>query len=179
MVCRPYARSSSVLSCCGPSCRAGQVELVTVGKVSWNLLRKWGKHIGSFPIDFKMFTHALFTGSPRNLQWITLWVHNWAATLASQYCSAILVFCLVIIFKFLMRYYWYWERFSLFLLIIFKATCACVLSRLSCPTPCDPMAYSPPVSAIHGILQTRILEWVAAPSSKGSSLPRDQTHVFQ
>ena len=43
--------------------------------------------------------------------------HNWAATLASQYCSAILVFCLVIIFKFLMRYYWYWERFSLFLSI--------------------------------------------------------------
>ena len=43
--------------------------------------------------------------------------HNWAVTLASQYCSVILVFCLVIIFKFLMCYFCYWERFLLFLLV--------------------------------------------------------------
>ena len=30
---------------------------------------------------------------------------------------------------------------------------------------------------VHGILQARILEWVAMPSSKGSSQPRDQTQV--
>ena len=30
---------------------------------------------------------------------------------------------------------------------------------------------------VHGILQTRILEWVAFPSSRGSSQPRDRTHV--
>ena len=37
--------------------------------------------------------------------------------------------------------------------------------------------YSPPASSIHGIFQTSILEWVAMPYSRGSSQPRDQTHV--
>ena len=32
-------------------------------------------------------------------------------------------------------------------------------------------------SSVHGILQARILEWVAVPSSRGSSQPRDQTHT--
>ena len=33
----------------------------------------------------------------------------------------------------------------------------------SCPTVCDPTASSPPASSVHGILQARILEWVANP----------------
>ena len=37
----------------------------------------------------------------------------------------------------------------------------------SCPTLCSPMDCSPPGSSVHGILQARILEWVAVPSSKG------------
>ena len=41
-----------------------------------------------------------------------------------------------------------------------------------------PMDRSPPGSSIHGILQARILEWVAMPSSRGSSLPRDQTYNY-
>ena len=41
----------------------------------------------------------------------------------------------------------------------------------------DPMDYSPPDSSVHGILQARILEWVAMPSSRGSSWPRDWTQV--
>ena len=40
------------------------------------------------------------------------------------------------------------------------------------------MDYSPPGSSVHGILQARILEWVAMPFSKGSSWPRSWTHVF-
>ena len=40
-----------------------------------------------------------------------------------------------------------------------------------------PVVYSLPVSSLHGILQTRILEWVAIPFSRGSSQPRDQTQV--
>ena len=39
----------------------------------------------------------------------------------------------------------------------------------SCPTLCDPMDYR-----VHGILQPRILEWIAFPFSRGSSQPRDQ-----
>ena len=42
----------------------------------------------------------------------------------------------------------------------------------SCLTLCDPMDYT-----VHGILQTRILEWVAFPFSKESFQPRDQTQV--
>ena len=42
----------------------------------------------------------------------------------------------------------------------------------SCLTLCDPMHYT-----IHGILQTRIREWVAFPFSRGSSQPRDRTQV--
>ena len=41
----------------------------------------------------------------------------------------------------------------------------------------DPMDCSPLGSSIHGILQARILEWVAIPTSKESSQQRDQTHV--
>ena len=42
----------------------------------------------------------------------------------------------------------------------------------SCSTLCNPMDYS-----VHGILQARILDWVAFPFSRGSSQPRDQTQV--
>ena len=36
-----------------------------------------------------------------------------------------------------------------------------VLVAQSCPTLCDPIDYSPPASSVHGILQVRILKWVA------------------
>ena len=48
-----------------------------------------------------------------------------------------------------------------------------------CPTLCDPMDYSLPGSSLHGILQARILEWVAISFSRGSSWPRDWTRVFR
>ena len=50
--------------------------------------------------------------------------------------------------------------------------CYCVVTK-SCPTPWDPMHYSPPASSVHGISQARILEWVAISCSRGSSKPRD------
>ena len=46
-----------------------------------------------------------------------------------------------------------------------------------CPTLFKPVDCSPPGSSVQGILQARILEWVALPSSRGSSRPRDQTQV--
>ena len=42
----------------------------------------------------------------------------------------------------------------------------------SCPTFCDPLDYT-----VHGILQARILEWVAFPFSKGSSQLRNRIQV--
>ena len=44
-------------------------------------------------------------------------------------------------------------------------------------TLCDPMDCSPPCSSFQGILQARILEWVAISFSRGPSQPRDRTHV--
>ena len=50
-------------------------------------------------------------------------------------------------------------------------------SLQSCPTLCDPLGCSLSGSSVHGILQARTLECVAVPSSRGSSWPRDWTHV--
>ena len=44
--------------------------------------------------------------------------------------------------------------------------CMCTKSLQSCPTLCDPVDSSPPGSSSHGILQARILEWVAMPLSR-------------
>ena len=51
--------------------------------------------------------------------------------------------------------------------------CVCMLSHLSHVRFCDPKDCTLPVSSVHGILQTRTLEWVAMPSSRGSSQPRN------
>ena len=53
----------------------------------------------------------------------------------------------------------------------------CVLVAQSYLTLCDPMDCSPPGSSVRGILQARILEWVAISFSRGSSQPGDQIRV--
>ena len=52
-----------------------------------------------------------------------------------------------------------------------------VLVTQSCPILCNPMGCSLPCSSVHGILQARILEWVAIPFSRGFSWPGDWTQV--
>ena len=52
-----------------------------------------------------------------------------------------------------------------------------MLVTQSCPTLCNPVDCSPPGSSVHGILQARILQWVAISFSRGSSQPRDQTQI--
>ena len=47
----------------------------------------------------------------------------------------------------------------------------------ACLTVCHPMDCNLPGSSVHGILQARILEWVAVSFSRGSSRPRDRTQV--
>ena len=56
-------------------------------------------------------------------------------------------------------------------------TAAAAKSLQSCPTLCDPIDGSSPGSSVHGILQARILEWVAMHFSRRSSQPRDQTYL--
>ena len=53
---------------------------------------------------------------------------------------------------------------------IIAILCVCVKLPQSCPILCNPMDCSPLGSSVHGILQARILEWVAMPSSRGSFL---------
>ena len=57
--------------------------------------------------------------------------------------------------------------------ILYMCACMCAKSLQSCSTLWDAMDYSPPGYSVHGILQARILEWVAISSSRGSTWPRD------
>ena len=60
--------------------------------------------------------------------------------------------------------------------VSFQQPVLCSVAQ-SCPTLCDPMDCSPPSYSVHGILQARLLEWVAYPFSSGSSQPRNRTGV--
>ena len=56
-----------------------------------------------------------------------------------------------------------------------EARCPMYVSHSVVSDSCDPMDCSPPGSSVHGILQARVLEWVAISFSRESSWPRDQT----
>ena len=60
---------------------------------------------------------------------------------------------------------------------VLKHLCVCAKSIQSCLTLGNPTDCSPPGSSVWGILQARILVWVAMPSSRESSRPRDQTSI--
>ena len=61
--------------------------------------------------------------------------------------------------------------------LVDSTLCVDARSLQSCPTLCNPMDCSPPGSSVHGILQARILDWVAMPSSRGSFWPEDWTCI--
>ena len=62
------------------------------------------------------------------------------------------------------------------LTLISQGALVCLVAQ-SCLTLCDPMDCSPPGSSVRGILQARILEWVAVPFSRISSQTMDRTRV--
>ena len=88
---------------------------------------------------------------------------------SSQYCQSL---TLALVCQVLGDYMLRPPHDQLFLTLLFflnlPFTCEVKVAQ-SCSTLCDPMNY--------GILQARILEWVAVPFSRGSSQPRDQTQV--
>ena len=65
----------------------------------------------------------------------------------------------------------------LFFFFLLQRICGSGLVTKLCLTLCNPMNCSPPGSSVHRTLQTRILEWVAMPSSRGSSRPRNWTWI--
>ena len=64
-----------------------------------------------------------------------------------------------------------WRHWSL------SSLCCCLVCK-SYPTLWEPMDYSPSGSYLYGILQARLLKWVAIAFSRGSSWPGDRTQVF-
>ena len=75
---------------------------------------------------------------------------------------------------------WSWKKLHILKFKLFqfeKVKVLVILCDSLCPTLCNTMDCSPPGSTIHGILQARILEWVAIPFSRGSSQPRNRNHV--
>ena len=72
---------------------------------------------------------------------------------------------------------WHQHHFNQFNRKSRHLLCVHCKSLQSCPTLCHPLDCSPPDSSVHGILQTRILEWVIMSSSRGFTGPRDQTHA--
>ena len=95
------------------------------------------------------------------------------------YLLAIYIFPLVTsLFKSLFflksEFFYHWV---LRVLCVFWMKWSEVFVLLSCLTRCNRMEYSSPGSSFHGILQARILEWVAIPFSRVSSWPRDWTQV--
>ena len=73
-------------------------------------------------------------------------------------------------------FFFSWNNFMYYTIEII---CSMFLSLSVMPdVSVTPKDCSPPGSPVHGILQTRILEWVSIPFSRGSSRPRDWTQVF-
>ena len=60
---------------------------------------------------------------------------------------------------------------------VLSTNAAAAKSLQSCLALCNPIDVSPPGSPVPGILQARILEWVAMPFSRGFLQPRDQTDI--
>ena len=79
------------------------------------------------------------------------------------------------IFIYLLNSFWVYG--TLLLTMYTLVLVSIVLIALWCPTLCVPMDCSPPGSSVHGILQARILEWVAISWSRWSSQPRDRTCI--
>ena len=65
-----------------------------------------------------------------------------------------------------------------FEIVCFYSDSEIVLVFQSCPILCTPLDSSLPGCSVHGILQARILEWIAIPSSRGSSQPTLQADSF-
>ena len=91
------------------------------------------------------------------------------------YCISYLLFILLFHFS-TTRFTEPWKQRTHSVIILFIVSCPFLVTQ-SCPTLCNSMDCSPQGFSVHGILQARILKWVAIPLSRGSSWPKDQTWV--
>ena len=70
-----------------------------------------------------------------------------------------------------------WQLLRMLIQSYHMHECVCTQLLQAGLTVCNPADHRPPGSSAHGILQARIPEWVAMPSSRGSSRPRDQSCI--
>ena len=102
---------------------------------------------------------ATVHGATKSGTWLSDWAHTWWFTL------------------------WICFRCTLVCYQLYMCICICVhlhtrtKSLQSWMTFCDPVDCSPPGPSVHGVLQARILEWIAISSSRGPSQLKDRTHV--
>ena len=115
--------------------------------------------------------------NPPAMQETWFWSLSWEDSLERGKASSSILACRISWTAQSMGLQRVWHDWATF--TSFQLYCACVhaISLQSCLTPCDPMECSPIGSSTHGILQLNKLEWVATPSSRGLSPPRDSTPV--
>ena len=89
-----------------------------------------------------------------------------------KYISSAQARCLLFIWSLFLLFCFLWGIFVLCKLHLLNKSSLKVKVAQSCPALCDTMDYT-----VHGILQARILEWIAFPFSRGSSQPRDRPQV--
>ena len=124
---------------------------------------------------FSLSTQYLETSVPQHFPLILF--HHSASHIPEEIqCTSPLLIntCLLIIFKPYSSWSWISSLQDVSMLLSHNG---CLVAQL-CPPLCIPLDCSPPGSSVNGILQARILEKVAMPSSKGDAWPRDQTGVF-
>ena len=102
-----------------------------------------------------------------------VWIHVYTYTYLCFYYIHVQIYV----------YYMYTQTYILYtrynVLYIHIHICILKWSEIaqSCPTLCDPMDCSLPVSSVHGIFQAIVLAWIAISFSRGSSQPRDGTRI--
>ena len=79
--------------------------------------------------------------------------------------------CLFVCFNSILIHFFFFTRKHIFLLVVTTIQKVKMLVIQSCPTLCDPTDCSSPGFSVHGILQARILEWVAIPFSRNLPNP--------
>ena len=151
------------VACCTP-CAANQLWRANAG--IWP-----GGSVNSASDEGLQDSHI----SPSELTWNMIYPYMFPNTHANY------IYSLYIIIKYsfniiFIKYYIFSETAIIGKSLSCCSSLVCVLSRFSCVwlvvTLC---IVAPPGSSVHGILQARTLEWVAMPSSKGSSQLRDWT----
>ena len=115
---------------------------------------------------------------PFRLSWICLFSHFLLFSIKWCYLRIVILYVFNVLTTSL---FWKWRRCtsdSSVWICVCVCVCVCVhVSHSSCLTLCHPMNHSPPGSSVHGIIQARILVWVAIPFSRGFSWPRDRNQV--